>query len=279
MGILIAYVLGILTALKPKYQDGNSDHTSSDSHKQQDPVNRPITVICIPPAKSIEEEAENKKDKRRRTIKFRVEMGSAVVLFIYAALTGIMAFYSIQSVRATRKIIKQTSEIAQRDQRPYAWPTIGPAKIAIKRELVADLFFVNYGKTPALKCKTKSKIVLTPSFYRIDKSATIWKDIEQFFATVDGELDKSPNEGEVIIPQHVPEDTSQSEIQGSAESGIAPSDQQAVDLLLNTDYSYAIVGKMRYFDSFGKMYTTEFCLTHRKDYPKGVWCDKHNEIK
>lgn len=87
MGIFIGYLLGILTAIKPKNQNRSSDHASSDSQTRQRFVDGPISVVCIPPSTTPEKEAENKKRKNRETIKYRVEIAGAFILLVYAFFT------------------------------------------------------------------------------------------------------------------------------------------------------------------------------------------------
>jgi hypothetical protein len=87
MGVLIAYVLGILTAIQSKYHDGSSNHETSTSQQYKHSPNGPLAVVCIPPTPTKEEETEKKKYKRRKTILYRVKIGSLIVLFIYAGFT------------------------------------------------------------------------------------------------------------------------------------------------------------------------------------------------
>jgi hypothetical protein len=88
MGILIAYLLGILTASDPKHQDRNAHYATPNSQSAQHRPDGLISVICIPPTPTGEEEAENKKTKRRATIKFRSEIGGIVILLVYTFFTG-----------------------------------------------------------------------------------------------------------------------------------------------------------------------------------------------
>jgi hypothetical protein len=113
MGILIAYLLGILTASKPKHQDGDSDHTTTSSQSRQHRPDGPISVLCIPPTPTIEEEAEDKKQKRRATIKFRFEIGGGIVLLIYAFFTILIWCANKKSADAA-KSAADTAEVTLR---------------------------------------------------------------------------------------------------------------------------------------------------------------------
>jgi hypothetical protein len=151
MGILVAYLLGILTALNPKHHNGSSDHNSTDYHNRQHTIDGPI--VCIPAAKSVEEKTENEKKNRRETIKFRVEIVSAIVLFVYAGLTAVIAFYSIRAANAAKKAAGAAAEQAEMLDRP--WVTIspvisGPLIYSDKRVTMSFLFVPkNIGHSPA----------------------------------------------------------------------------------------------------------------------------------
>src|SRR5216684_4096809 len=87
MGMLIAYLLGILTAIKPKDQNRYTDGRVSDSHQNQSFPQGSVPVVCIPRTLSDQEQAEKKKKRRRKAISFVVRIGSLVILFIYAGVT------------------------------------------------------------------------------------------------------------------------------------------------------------------------------------------------
>lgn len=86
MGVLIAYLLGILTAVESKNNDGKSDHRHSYSRDTQPDPDKPVSVVCIP-SLSDEERAENKKKKRHKAIAFWVQNLTLVVLSIYTGFT------------------------------------------------------------------------------------------------------------------------------------------------------------------------------------------------
>ncbi len=102
MGLFIAYLLGILTAIKPKNQDRSSHQTSPNPQTCQHSVNGPLSVICIPPTPSSEEEADKKKQERRKTIKFRVEIAGALILLVYAFFTILIWCASKKSADAAK---------------------------------------------------------------------------------------------------------------------------------------------------------------------------------
>ncbi len=87
MGIFIAYLLGILTAIKSKDRKGDRECGASDTDKNQSLPSGPISVICLPRTYSNQEQAENEKKNRRDAISFWVGIGSLAVLSVYAGVT------------------------------------------------------------------------------------------------------------------------------------------------------------------------------------------------
>ncbi len=87
MGILIAYLLGILTAVKPKQQNRKSFDQYADYPQYQYAANGPIPVVCVPPPKTSKEERKEKKKERRETIKFWVEVIGAFLVAAYLLFT------------------------------------------------------------------------------------------------------------------------------------------------------------------------------------------------
>lgn len=102
MGIIIAYLLGILTAFKPKYHDACDNTYSSDASQRQSPSDRPISVMCIPPAESNEERAKKKKKERRKTVKFWVEVVGIFILFVYTSFTILIWWANKKSADAAK---------------------------------------------------------------------------------------------------------------------------------------------------------------------------------
>jgi hypothetical protein len=87
MSILIAYLLGILTAIqgKDKSRSGVEQHARNDSdHSFPD---RPISVVCVPPTLSNQDRANKEKQDRRKSLKFWVQVVSLIILAVYAGFT------------------------------------------------------------------------------------------------------------------------------------------------------------------------------------------------
>lgn len=87
MGILIAYLLGILTATKSEYHNRSNNQQAANSRESKTPLDSPLSVICLPPTLTDEEAAEKKKNKGRKTVKFWTQIATLIVLCVYTGLT------------------------------------------------------------------------------------------------------------------------------------------------------------------------------------------------
>jgi hypothetical protein len=119
MGILVGYLLGILTASKHKDQHASPNADSSNTPQRQPPSDWPLSVVCIPPPKSEEEYAEENKKKRRETIKFRVELIGAFVLIIYTFFTILMWHANKKSADAAKSAADTAAKQLELTSRPW----------------------------------------------------------------------------------------------------------------------------------------------------------------
>jgi hypothetical protein len=74
MYALILYLLGVLTAVSRK--NNNREHSNAETHKDKGYClpDSPISVVSFPPPKTDQEQAEDKKKKIRKSVKFWVEI-------------------------------------------------------------------------------------------------------------------------------------------------------------------------------------------------------------
>jgi hypothetical protein len=232
-----------------------------------------IAAYEIPEAKAKQERA---KKRRQQITQLRkaggawISFGTFLAVVIYAAI----ARNQWQAIIDTNNLSK---EQFQKDERPYVWPVIEPPEIKIGAGLTAKVYFINYGKTPALKFKSVSAI-LPGAFLSANKADTAMTRAKRFFESVDNMLASEPDKGQIVVMQHVPEDVRFSNAQTLSYSGFAPRDRDGARETLSADYPYAIVGKAIYFDSFGNPYWTTYCMISVKDHA-GAWCDSYNEIR
>ena len=144
MGILIAYLLGVWTAVKSKSQHIDREQSTYANNHQVFPNDGPISVVCIPPPLSDTEKNKKQKTERRETIKFRVEVAGVVLLSIYAFFTILIWWANKKAADATNRAAN--SEVAA--NRAWIVPDFPPQdKKAISE---VNLEWHNAGKTPAI---------------------------------------------------------------------------------------------------------------------------------
>jgi len=188
------------------------------------------------------------------------------------ALIGLV-FYVCETKRTnnlTQQALTNARKNFAKDQRPYVWPArIEAAPLKLKEKVSANIYFINYGKTPAIKEHSTGKILV---FY----NKTIVEQIDNFFETFDET--KVAGGSEIIVPPGIPTDPKQSQSFATTYSDVIPTTQAAMDLVTKTDGSFAVVGVVTYFDSDGTHYRSDYCMMHLAN---GLlaWCEKHNAIR
>src|SRR5258708_9125242 len=85
MGVLIAYLLGVLTAVRRKNQDRK--HVDHETHKDCKRFPVPLPIVNVPVAQSDQERTKQEKKECREKWKFRGEIGGLIVLTVYAVFT------------------------------------------------------------------------------------------------------------------------------------------------------------------------------------------------
>ncbi len=125
MGMLVAYILGILTASKSKHQP--VDYDLSDPQHRQTPSAKPLAVMCIPQTESDEERTKKKKNERRKTTKFWVEIVSAFILLGYFGATILIWSANKKAADSAEKSLGLAQNQFRMDQRPWLSPLPRPA--------------------------------------------------------------------------------------------------------------------------------------------------------
>jgi hypothetical protein len=171
--------------------------------------------------------------------------------------------------RGADAALTATKEQFAKDQRPYVWPAeIVPHPPKVGEQIKANVYFVNYGKTPAINEKSAGKILLFVG------EGTL-KQADAFFDTFDE--NKVIGGSEIILPPGVPQDAKKSPAFITTYSDATPKDQSAIDEINRTDGSFAVVGVVTYFDSTGTHYRSNYCMMHLANGAL-AWCARHNEI-
>lgn len=258
MGILIAYILGILAAVKSKNQDGDTHHTAADCHEQQNSPNRNLSVICIPPTPSKEQETERQKTKRRQTIKFRVEMFSALILFVYAGFTALMYCANQKAADAAKQSADAYMEgESARIVIDFPWEYSPNEKRIISVR--------NHGITIAENVRwdsasDDSHTIPCGNFWFPD-----WKEIDERIETQEKECISKPlRDGSTFLPNGKTEQTGEI---------IDPTDPRMFDGQLATVY---IVGAC-YGDVFKRPHFSHECIFWNGKVHRFMRCNHPNE--
>ena len=134
MYVLIAYLLGVLSCVRHKNGNSANADTHANRSNNQALPDGPLSVVCIPPAPTNEESTEQKKSKRRKTIKFWAEIVGLIVLTIYTATT-------IALWLAAKEANKQVRTQWSAEHRPW----IGSGEIEVRQPS-----FVFYPNNPPM---------------------------------------------------------------------------------------------------------------------------------
>lgn len=144
---IIGYILGILTRIKNQPSPKPNTHST----EQQNPASHssPIIITYSPPPPTDEEIAEKKYRERRDKTKYRIEKWGLVVLSIYTAFTGFMAWEMKESTNATINFFR-TDERAWIEIEPIKPIIFAPKSKEIPRTVFRyEIYPHNAGKTPA----------------------------------------------------------------------------------------------------------------------------------
>jgi hypothetical protein len=189
------------------------------------------------------------------------------------ATLAFLITYTCQTRRAndlTKESIAQSQRNFILGERPYVWPAkIEPLPMKVGEKVMANVYSVNYGRTPAIHQRATGTI-LVANIGDVMTQADKW--FESF-------SDKSAafNEGsQVILPPGIPPDVKQYPSHITLQGG-TPGDKHAIEVLNGTDFSFAIVGIFLYNDSAGNQYRTDLCMRHLA-IGNEAWCPRHNEI-
>lgn len=146
MGILLAYLLGILSAINPK------DRSRTDQNSQISILpDSPLQVTCVPRALSEEEKAKTRKKQKRETISFWVGNISLAVLVVYAGFTILIWRANKRSADAATRSTDNADKSFRQDER--AWMAFkfkeGNITLTIGKSFLIPTELTNVGKTPA----------------------------------------------------------------------------------------------------------------------------------
>jgi len=127
---------------------------------------------------------------------------------------------------------------------------------------------LNFGKTPAIKLRSHSEVLVFTDKSVSDKADAFFNSFNESMMS---------DESEIILPPGIPPDAKKAFDYITVSSIGGPKTQIGINTINNTDWSFGIVGVLLYLDSSGGSYRTDFCIAH---LATGAlkWCPRHNEI-
>ncbi len=105
MGVLIAYLLGILSAIKHKPHGKRDAFATGQEHN---PSPSPVVIFNPPPTLTDEERAEKERQKRREKFRTGLEVAGFIVLFFYTTFNGFMYWEMRKATEAAKRALEVT---------------------------------------------------------------------------------------------------------------------------------------------------------------------------
>jgi hypothetical protein len=190
---------------------------------------------------------------------------AAGLVFIYTVVMGWQAILTHQSLKATR-------EFFQLDQRPYVFSTkVNPAQFAPpNNRLGTQLYYFNYGKSPALHMKKVGWIFVGDDAL---------KQVDDWFKRLgNGPLEKAKLEEST--------DSGGSQRPFLSETILMQGEKPVLTTVVSRtsapspDVQYVVAMRFQYLDTFGNRYWSDVCFWHPPgdNGEIGNRCIAHNEI-
>jgi hypothetical protein len=187
-----------------------------------------------------------------------IELAALIFLILYTCETRRTNNLTKAALQTSKKQFTQSQstlkEQFQNDQRPYVWPlAIDAVPPTVKQPVRAFVYMANFGKTPAIREKSGSRI-----FINQNGLPDLMLRIDNWFAQLN-ENDVS-DRSETIVPPGIPPDPKKSEAFIVANSEpVLPTDEKAVEFLKTGFGSFAVVGSIIYQDTSGTHYWSDYC--------------------
>jgi len=230
------------------------------------------------------------KDKKQAREWYRLAVETLTLLAVigYAAITIRMwremiftrhqAQHAVDAAQQSAGAALQANIAASNrfaiDQRPYVWvPDVEPLPVVALQRLRADVFFVNYGKSPAMNESGVGKIFFGKNAV---KQAYQWFDSLGTPEQLAAFLAKNQEGSQAVVAPGIPTDIAKQGGHSTILSDAAPT-QVEVNWIGANDYSAVVALRFQYYDLSGNRYWTDVCVFHFASTAIGH-CKKHNEI-
>jgi len=185
------------------------------------------------------------------------------VLALFAVLSFVVLWIQLCDARKSFAIqIGEARKSFASDQRPYVWlandkdsspslkvvPEKNPAGAL---QFVGDLYYTNYGKSPAIILRQYHGLILGPNAAKIRPLQ--WQEAKMILPT--GKIDEF-----------------------SPLSGVVTEKEVSTYMSAMENDGLTVYATWQYMDTAGNKYETELCLTRLN---RGGWayCKEHNDIK
>jgi hypothetical protein len=258
---------------KNKHGDNPPQH-QDPAHKLQGAVeiSFPRGLLTKHDTERQEDAAKHTTERGQDVTRDRKQLNLArwtlVSLVIYATFAGWQALLTRDLARGGDAALVASKQQFAKDQRPYVWPAeIVWHSLKIGEEVEANVYFLNYGKTPALRETSLSQILVFTS----EESK---KQIDTYFDKFDES--KVWGGSMIIVPPGILPDPRKSEAFITARGDRKPINQQGLDAI-HADFGYALIGTTIYYDAAGTHYRSDYCAWHLAN-DVTAWCERHNEI-
>jgi hypothetical protein len=243
-------------------REQNERHITGNVHIQGE------MVVDFPPylkkKHDTERDDENTTEGKRFFWSTLIQVVTLVVLGFYTGFT-------LWQACLTQEAITNNTKQFQIEQRPYIWPLdyTAPKKephIVANEQMWMNIYWVNYGKSPAVRGGVTSKIFI---------GEDAMQQADKWFASLSGRME-SASGPRLIIPPIIPSDP-EKPLSNSTIKSDGPLSPTEVDYILNTDFPYAAVARFQYFDLAGNRYWSDICMSRFKvgSFPH---CPANNEM-
>jgi hypothetical protein len=182
-----------------------------------------------------------------------------------AVATNRLANEAGRQVEAAKDSLKVVRDNFQTDQRPYVMLSyFEPQIVTPGKKISVDLYWANYGKSPAINVRRRSEVFFGPdAIDRADK----WFETEAPKAFLD--------DIGIIIPPGVPVDPKRTHFASISKDAVLTTKE--FEFVVTHDFSVVIANRQVYTDGAGKTYWTDSCMAR---FVSGAipFCLKHNEV-
>jgi len=239
---------------EPEKQEPETPRPESATPKGHEVARQPL-LTEVEGLHALVNEYKARDDQSYRLQRWNVRLTAVTAVIVFAYTTVAALQWS-----AARDALALARTNFVKDQRPYLWiKQMGEPILTVGQGAQWNLYFVNYGKSPAIHIRARAQIVFG-------------EDREKMIAPTLFVPFPSDAKGSVAIVAPGGVDTywftAQSQEVLTAED---------LSNITNAPIGLTVLTYLEYFDTGGNPYSTEVCRYKFKNGATGV-CETHNEI-